>query len=143
MSVENFQLGDGELNAGKYNMRLVRRAILNGWPIPDEIRQLVVNQMALIVGKSPTEKNQIGAAKVLIAADSVNARREANIVQERSTDLAVATLVMKQAMASPEARRLLADLSGELVAPLVEPITPPKPSSNGALNGSAESHAGD
>lgn len=69
-------LGDGELHPGKYNMALVRRAIKNNWPLSPEIRQLVVSQMALVVGKSEDERNKIGAAKVLVAADNVNAKRE-------------------------------------------------------------------
>ncbi len=70
-------LGDGAEHAGKYNMALARRAISNGWPISPEVRQLVVEQMALIVECSPKARNQMAAAKVLIAADALNARREA------------------------------------------------------------------
>ena len=75
-------LGDGLLHAGKGNMALVRFAIRAGWPISDEIRQQVVDQMALIVGQSEDERNRIAASKVLVAADSVNARREATQVVE-------------------------------------------------------------
>lgn len=69
-------LGDGELHPGKYNMAIARKAIREKWPITDQIRQLVINQMALVVGKSEDERNRIAASKVLVAADSVNTRRE-------------------------------------------------------------------
>lgn len=70
-------IGDGALHPGKYNMAMIRRAIENGWPVKPEIRQLVTNQMALVVGKSDNERNKIAAARVLVAADGVNVRREA------------------------------------------------------------------
>lgn len=70
-------LGDGSLHPGKYNMALARRAIKAGWPISDEVKKLVVDQMAEVVGSSDDERNRIGAARVLVAADGVNARREA------------------------------------------------------------------
>lgn len=70
-------LGDGALQAGKYNMAIARRAIRNDWPISEEVRKLVADQMASIIGNGRTERDRIAAAKVLVAADSVNQRREA------------------------------------------------------------------
>lgn len=69
-------LGDGALRPGKYNMALARRAIREDWPMSAEMRTLLINQMALVVGRSPDERNKIGAARVMVAADSVNVRRE-------------------------------------------------------------------
>ena len=69
-------LGDGETHAGKYNMAIVRRAINGGWPISDEIRELVVRQMGIIVSQSDNERNRVAAAKTLVAADGINARLE-------------------------------------------------------------------
>lgn len=57
-------------------MAMVSRAVRHGWPISDEVRKLVVDQMALVVKESDNDRNKIGAAKVLVSADSVNARRE-------------------------------------------------------------------
>ena len=57
---------------------LVRRAIRNDWPLTDAMRQLVVNQMALVVGRSEDNRAKVAAAKVLVAADSINAKREAD-----------------------------------------------------------------
>jgi len=66
---------------GGKDMRLLRRAIREDWPITPEIRRLIVNQMALTAGRSEDERNRIAAAKVLVAADSINARREATDMQ--------------------------------------------------------------
>lgn len=69
-------LGDNNLHAGKGNMRLIQRAIKNGWPIPDELRQKVMSQMEKIVDGGESERDRIGAAKVILAADMVNVKRE-------------------------------------------------------------------
>lgn len=82
----NNEGGQGETLLEPHHSRataaMVGKAIKNDWPIPPNIRQLVVSQMALIVGKSEDERNRIAASKVLVAADAVNARREATEVQE-------------------------------------------------------------
>ncbi len=62
----------------KSEMTLVRRAVRNDWPLSDDLRRLVVTQMALIVGRAENERERIAAAKVLVAADAVNHRREAS-----------------------------------------------------------------
>lgn len=67
-------LGDGDLHPGKYNMRLIRRAIKNGWNVPEEYKAAVVEQMAKVATESDDERNRIAASKVLVAADSVDAR---------------------------------------------------------------------
>ena len=64
------------MHPGRYNMALVRRAIREDWPIPPAVRAMVVNQMALVVGRGEDERNRIAASKVLVAADAVNAKRE-------------------------------------------------------------------
>jgi hypothetical protein len=70
-------LGDGALHAGKYNMALARRAIREDWPIPSDLRAMLIRQMGRIVKGNPDARNKIAAAKVLVAADAVNQRREA------------------------------------------------------------------
>ncbi len=57
--------------------KIIERAIRNDWPIPASIRNQIVNRMSDIVGTSPEERNQIAAARVIVAADGVNVRREA------------------------------------------------------------------
>lgn len=74
--VQTGVLGDGELRAGKGNMRLVQRAIRNGWPIPDKMKAMVVRQMGMIVRDAESARDKTAAARVLVAADSVNVRRE-------------------------------------------------------------------
>lgn len=87
-------LGDGALRPGKYNMALVRRAIREDWPIPSDLRKALVEQMGAVLTSQievvyamdsedreeivdSAVRNKIAAAKVLIAADAVNAKREA------------------------------------------------------------------
>lgn len=70
-------LGDGALHPGKYNMALVRSAIRKGYPIPDELKKKLIDQMDLVLGDAEDARDKIGAAKVIIAADMVNVRREA------------------------------------------------------------------
>lgn len=57
--------------------RMLRRAIRNKWPITKLVKQETVETLRDIM-KDPMEKsnNRIAAAKTLVAADSVNARRE-------------------------------------------------------------------
>ncbi len=62
--------------------KMIERAIRNDWPIPASTRLLIANRMSDIVGTSPEERNQIAAARVLIAADGVNVRREALDLKE-------------------------------------------------------------
>ena len=73
-------LGDGALHAGKYNMALVRRAIKKQWPIDRKRRQAIVDQMALIVDQGEEARDKIAAAKVLVSADAVNAKRESMVL---------------------------------------------------------------
>lgn len=68
-------IGDGALHPGRYNMAVVRKAIKENYPITDAIRQLVTSQMALVVGRSQSEKSRIAAAKVLVTADAQNVKR--------------------------------------------------------------------
>lgn len=87
-------LGDGALRPGKYNMALVRRAIREDWPIPNDLRKALVEQMGAVLTSEirvvyaqdedereeiidSAVRNKIAAAKVLVAADAVNAKREA------------------------------------------------------------------
>lgn len=66
---------------------MVNRAIREDWPIAPGVRSMAMTQMALVVGDKVTGADgkpvevpvnaKIAAARVLVAADSVNARREA------------------------------------------------------------------
>jgi hypothetical protein len=73
-----------DARTGGQDLRLIRRAIANGWNVPEDIKKAVVEEMArLVAGKNaegqPVEvnsRNRIAAARVLVAADSVDARLE-------------------------------------------------------------------
>lgn len=69
-------LGDGALRPGKYNMALVRRAIRNGYPIKKETRQKLIEQMETVMECGESDRDKIAAARVIVAADSVNVKRE-------------------------------------------------------------------
>jgi hypothetical protein len=69
------------------DLKLIRQAIKNRWPVPDHVRVSVVEQMANIVGGmgidgEPKPKDEIddrarvNAARVLLAADLVNLKDE-------------------------------------------------------------------
>jgi hypothetical protein len=77
-------LGDGGLHPGKYNMKMAAKAIKEGWPITPAMKQLLINQMILVVGKSPNNRDKTAAARVIISADAINARRE-QTAQEAET----------------------------------------------------------
>lgn len=70
-------LGDGALHPGKGNLRLLARAIRERWPISEDVRARVVNQMSKVVDGSPEERNVIAAARVLVQADACNLREQA------------------------------------------------------------------
>lgn len=76
-------LGDGALHPGKYNMALMRRAIKGKWPITKEIRQKVIDQMVLVVDCAESDRDKIGAAKVIVSADGMNAKREATATPQQ------------------------------------------------------------
>jgi hypothetical protein len=68
--------GDGGLHAGKGNMALLRRAYRERWPMTDERRAMLLDQMFGIVEKSPDPRNKIAAAKVIVTADSINVNQQ-------------------------------------------------------------------
>ena len=79
-------------------MLLTRRAIRSDWPIPAGARGQIVSEMVRLVFGGASDRVRIGAAKVLIAADAVNVRRE-------SLDLQLER--QKPSVTDPEQRRVL------------------------------------
>jgi len=65
-----------EARANKADLTLIRRAISERWPIAPKDRELLVARMVLLLDASDDPRMHVAAAKVLVAADSVNARRE-------------------------------------------------------------------
>ena len=143
-------LGDGALQPGRYNMRLIRRAIREDWPLSPETRKLVVEQMGDVVRLGKTDRNKIGAALVLVAADGVNVKRERLDVQVEQPQ-APTTAVQVNVNFGDAVRELIAHRTtvagGEagLVGQLGEPRAlenghspePPGGETNGHRNGHA------
>lgn len=61
---------------------MVERAIREGWPVSDDVRKKVVEEMAKLL-RSRVARHKLSAAKVLIQADSVNAKREDTAAPKR------------------------------------------------------------
>lgn len=59
------------------NIALIRRAIREDYPIDAETRASLVREMRNIMETNEDERARIGAAATIIAADNVNAKREA------------------------------------------------------------------
>lgn len=75
---ENQGVGGDTLRS---DLQIIRRAIRNDWPIDPGTRQRVVSQMVTLAESAEDERTRVSAAKTLISADAINARRE-------STDIA-------------------------------------------------------
>lgn len=81
--------GEGE-RVSRTNVNMIRRAIRNDWPITPELREKVVTQMARIVDNGDYDRDRIAASKVLMAADSINAKRESmDLAAEKTVDPSV------------------------------------------------------
>lgn len=77
--------GDGLLRDKyriKTDIRLATRAILNGWPVPPSMREVVMEEMVGIVMDSQDNTEKIGAARAILSADAVNAKREHTDMQK-------------------------------------------------------------
>lgn len=67
------------------DLRLVRKALRHNWPISDDLRARLVNRMDDLLG-SEDERNAIAAAKTLVMADAINAKRENADKPKEQTD---------------------------------------------------------
>lgn len=61
---------------GKYNMRLLRQAVKNEWPVSDAVKRIIVAEMTKTVVGAEKPRDKAAAARVLVQADSLNVRRE-------------------------------------------------------------------
>lgn len=73
--VETDLLSDPTYSA--QDLKMIKRAIRNDWPISPDLREMLVNRMQEIIKTSDDDRNCIGAARALIQADALNAKREA------------------------------------------------------------------
>lgn len=69
-------LGGGCARPGKANLRLIRRAIREGWDIPEAKRRALIEHLAGVVSSGHT-RNSLAAVRCLIEADRANLREEA------------------------------------------------------------------
>lgn len=59
-----------------YNMRLMETALRNGYPIGDDLRNRIVENMDNVLTNAADPRLKINAARVLLAADKLNVQRE-------------------------------------------------------------------
>src|SRR5262245_18984668 len=101
--------GDGVSGIiSRRDLALARRAFREGWPITPEIRQEVVGRVLGILRAAKSPSRQLCAARVLIAADALNVRREANDVQESTAESTSVRDVAARLLATAEGRDLAA-----------------------------------
>ncbi len=79
-------------------------------------------------------RDWIAAARILVACDAVDARREATDGATRRSEVAGATAALRAALASPGARAALAALSDATCAKPDTPTTSAPPVSDDAAN---------
>jgi hypothetical protein len=111
-----FMGGQGEVT--RSDLKLANTAIRNEYQMTPEIRQNIIGQAHTILMFSDSERWQLLAAKVLLTADSINVKREAVRVQERQTDVMEATAGLREAMKSPEVRKMLVAFSDQVCSPV-------------------------
>lgn len=94
--------------------KLIRRAIREGWPIPRSARKSIVASLVELATKEDAQDmTRVRAAATLIAADQVNARREANEIRQEQpapagTAVQVNVNVQQQHGLSPSALKAYA-----------------------------------
>lgn len=54
------------------NLRTLRRAIKEGWDIPEEARKVVPRRMLKIAAESESARESVAASRVLVAMDRTN-----------------------------------------------------------------------
>ncbi|WP_437188290.1 hypothetical protein SH668x_001728 [Planctomicrobium sp. SH668] len=59
------------------DLRLIRRAIRNDWPVSPQLRASILTKMSEVLQESPDPRCLVAAAKVVVAADRINVAREA------------------------------------------------------------------
>ena len=106
---------------GTLGMLLEERAITQGWAIPDGVRQAVVARAARTINDpNASDRSAMAAGRLLVAADSVDVRREAIHARERRSRLHEASLLIREAITIPEIRSALAQLTQQAIQPAPE-----------------------
>ncbi len=105
------------------DMPLLRRAIERQWDVPDSLRQAVLDAAAEALGHE-SRLIRLTAARVIIAADLVDAKREATQTQAANAALSQASTTLRTLLTSKDASALLAALP---LAPATLQEPPPTP----------------
>lgn len=98
-------MGDGALKPGRANLRLVRRAIKNNWPVPNDLKQSIIDQLRLLVEASDDEEIIIKAAKAIMDAANQNTKL-------LELELKAIDLLLKQEREDREAREKISQPAG-------------------------------
>lgn len=96
-------------------MALIRRAATEGWDVPGEAKREAVDLCRSVVqGTTKATKEQLAAVRCLIAADQVDARREATAAADQRTEATLAVSVLRSALTSTSASEALQLLTATL-----------------------------
>jgi hypothetical protein len=80
------------------------------WPISNAERARVVAQMIEdATSRELLPKDRAIAARVVVAMDAVNMRREASQVQDRGNELRAAASILRDAQRNPKLRKAMRD----------------------------------
>ena len=85
------------------------------WGLTDDERREIIAAMMRVVRESRSDRSMVMAARVLVAADAVDAKREATTLEDQRGQQHVAVAALRTALGSPQARAALAGLSASLV----------------------------
>jgi hypothetical protein len=95
---------------------LLRRAFRKGW-VDDETGRHIVQEMRRLVDNAPNIRDRIAAARVVLQAAAVDARREGHDVQAATADKVSARDTAARLLSTPEGRALCARQAELLDAP--------------------------
>lgn len=84
----------------------LQRAINAAWPVDASIRQRVVNA-ALSLLDSPDHRARSAACRIILGADSLNARRERARLEANTADTSSTRAAYAQLLSTPEGRQLV------------------------------------
>ncbi len=104
--------GGGRL--GKSDCVLIEKAMDRDWYMTPEERREVIEAALDTVRAGPTHRDRMAGARVLIAADAQNARRERTASLAEHHDRQDTTAALRAILATPEGRATLAELSCRL-----------------------------
>jgi hypothetical protein len=102
-------------------LRLTERAFRERWFLGNEERREVVEQLLSDALTAESPRVRVAAARVLVAADAVNAARDRTAVSERQGD---ARLRLDALLAHPQVRQALAEAARQQIRAGTAPQAP-------------------